>query len=89
LQTQLDSVSLHNKNNSDVYLGLSTVTAGSVATPSHEESIQEPQSFDYSSSFAFPSKEVVSIMSRRVSRGGFHSTDVVKQGFDANGSAET
>ena len=94
MQTQLENVVLDNKNNSDVYLGLSTVTAGSVATPSHEESIQEPQpvvpeSFDDSSFFAFPSKEVVSIMSRRVSRGGVRSTGVVKQGFDASGSAET
>lgn len=71
---------------------LSSVTAGSVATQSHEESVLEPQpfvpeSFDDSSLFAFPSREVVSIMSRRVSRGGFRSTDVTRvSGFDTRNS---
>jgi pimeloyl-ACP methyl ester carboxylesterase len=70
---------------------LSGVAAGSVATPSHEESSGElfvPESFDDSSLFAFPSREVVSIMSRRVSRNGVRSTDVTRvSGF--NGVAGT
>lgn len=75
---------------------LSSVTAGSVAAQSHEESPREaqpfvPESFDDSSLFAFPSKEVVSIMSRRVCRGGFRSTEVTRvSGFDTrNGIAGT
>jgi len=87
------------------------ITAGSVATRSHEESvleperfqepesiqkpesfndtresIQEPESFDDTSFFAFPSKEVVSIISRQVSRSGVSSTDVVTRGFDVKTS---
>ena len=82
-QSELERVIHHDRE------ALSSVTAGSVATQSHEESIQEPQpfvpeSFDDSSLFAFPSNEVVSIMSRRISRGGLRTTDVTRvSGFDA------
>ncbi|KAG0621286.1 hypothetical protein M758_3G008100 [Ceratodon purpureus] len=89
-QSELERVINHDRE------ALSCVTAGSVATQSHVESTREPQafvpeSFDDSSLFAFPSKEVVSIMSRRVSKGGFRSTDVTRvSGFDTrNGIAGT
>lgn len=83
LETELESVVFQDKE-----------MVVNSATPSHEDSLQEPQpcvpeSFDDSSFFAFPSKEVVSIMSRRVFRGGPPSTDVLKQGFDVNSMAET
>jgi pimeloyl-ACP methyl ester carboxylesterase len=90
VQAEIESV--HEHNHQDI---LSTVTAGSVATDSHEESCLsdeqpfEPQSFDDSSLFAFPSKELVSIMSRRVSRGGLlRGTSIseynIERGFDTS-----
>ena len=86
VQAEIESVHAHNQD------FLSTVTAGSVATDSHEESCVsdeqpfEPQSFDDSSLFAFPSKELVSIMSRRVSRGGGKSISEynIERGFDTS-----
>ena len=86
VQAEIESVHEHNQ---DI---LSTVTAGSVATDSHEESCVsdeqpfEPQSFDDSSLFAVPSKELVSIMSRRVSRGGGKSISEynIERGFDTS-----
>lgn len=89
VQAEIENIHEHNQ---DI---LSTITAGSVATDSHEESCLsdeqpfEPQSFDDSSLFAFPSKELVSIMSRRVSRGGLlRGTSIseynIERGFDTS-----
>lgn len=97
IQSQSELESLLNRDKEI----LSSVTAGSVATESHEESITAaqpfvPESFDDSSLFAFPSKEVVSIMSRRVSRAGLGMTDLtrigefnIQQGFDTCSIAGT
>lgn len=76
-QTDLERVPNHDKET------LSSVTAGSIATESHEESVCEPQSFvpqsfDDSSLFAFPSTEVVSIMLRRIPSGASRNTDVTR-----------
>uniref|UniRef100_A0A7I4ED24 Partial AB-hydrolase lipase domain-containing protein n=1 Tax=Physcomitrium patens TaxID=3218 RepID=A0A7I4ED24_PHYPA len=76
-QTDLERVPNHDKET------LSSVTAGSIATESHEESVCEPQSFvpqsfDDSSLFAFPSTEVVSIMLRRIPSGASRNIDVTR-----------
>lgn len=79
---------------------LRTVSAGSVATPSHEESgtnshLFEPESFDDSSLFAFPSRDVVSIISKRASMGGKRGVDAtrisesnISRGFEIRSSAD-